>query len=319
MLSRPQRHINVLSISALDLFASALGVFILIAILMFPYYLRQPALESAVGGAEADLSAQAAAKEDALRALAAARAAGAAAEARRAQAAQRIEELKAAAAAASEDLSTAQVALADQVGRMGGLQEEMARLAILDLDLVFVMDTTGSMRAELQDIQVNLLGIVRVLHRLAPTLRVGFVAFKDRGDAFITRAFPLTDMSAGNLQRILGFVQSLKASGGGDKPEPIDRALEEAIAMTWRENALGRIIVIGDAPVHSRNLTRTLQLARDFRKAPAGALPRSVATIFTGEAQHARQFFLKLSEAGGGDFGDHRGIMIESVLLSVLA
>ena len=56
MLVKPRRHMQVLSISALDLFASALGVFVLIAILLFPYYLKQPAQQAAVDGARAELS-----------------------------------------------------------------------------------------------------------------------------------------------------------------------------------------------------------------------------------------------------------------------
>lgn len=38
MLRRRRRHIEIFSISALDLFASALGAFILVTIILFPYY-----------------------------------------------------------------------------------------------------------------------------------------------------------------------------------------------------------------------------------------------------------------------------------------
>ena len=37
-MKRRNREINIFSMSALDLFASALGAFILIAIVMFPYF-----------------------------------------------------------------------------------------------------------------------------------------------------------------------------------------------------------------------------------------------------------------------------------------
>jgi hypothetical protein len=40
MLRRPNRHIDIVSMSALDLFASALGAFIMVAIILFPYYLN---------------------------------------------------------------------------------------------------------------------------------------------------------------------------------------------------------------------------------------------------------------------------------------
>ncbi len=56
MLLKPRRNIEGLSISALDLFASALGVFVLIAILLFPYYLKQPSQQAEVDGARAELS-----------------------------------------------------------------------------------------------------------------------------------------------------------------------------------------------------------------------------------------------------------------------
>ena len=59
-MHRPGRQsFDVLSISALDIFASALGVFILMAILMFPYYLKAAVprrLEQA--GAKAELAAR---------------------------------------------------------------------------------------------------------------------------------------------------------------------------------------------------------------------------------------------------------------------
>ena len=43
-------------------------------------------------------------------------------------------------------------------GRAADRGEQKVRIAITDLDLVFVMDTTGSMRRELADLQANLLG-----------------------------------------------------------------------------------------------------------------------------------------------------------------
>ena len=53
MLSRPRRTLDLLSISALDLFASALGVFVLMAVLLFPFYLKQPSIEAELQGAQA--------------------------------------------------------------------------------------------------------------------------------------------------------------------------------------------------------------------------------------------------------------------------
>ena len=56
MLARRRQALEMLTISALDLFASSLGVFVLMAILLFPYYLREPSVEAELLGAQAELS-----------------------------------------------------------------------------------------------------------------------------------------------------------------------------------------------------------------------------------------------------------------------
>ena len=128
----------------------------------------------------------------------------------------------------------------------------------------------------------------------------------------------MRDMTNDNLQGMLRFVNELEASGGGDRPEPIDEALEEAVKMAWRDEAHGKIIVISDAAAHRRNWDRTMEMAANFRRTPATALPRDVSAIFTGGDQTARRFLQELSAAGGGEFSSHQGQMIESVLLSVI-
>ncbi len=65
MLVRPRQALDALSISALDLFASALGAFMLLAVSFFPYYLRAPALEEETQGARAELTAAAQALREA--------------------------------------------------------------------------------------------------------------------------------------------------------------------------------------------------------------------------------------------------------------
>lgn len=314
----PKRNFGALSVSALDLFASALGVFILIAILMFPYYLRQPSIRAELAGAEAELSAAGDSTEAILEEIAALRDERRRAETEQAEALEDLERLRVAEQRASEELSQAETTLGKQKKEMRSLGERMAKLAILDLDLVFVMDTTGSMRDELEDIQANLLGIIRILYRLAPTLQVGFVAFKDRGEDYVVRSYRLRDMTRDHLRSIVSFVNDLEASGGGDRPEPVDQALEKAVAMNWRDEAHGKIIVISDAAAHRRNWERTMEMADTFRRVPNTALPRNVSTIFTGSDQTARRFMRQLAEAGGGDYSNHKGQMIESVLLAVI-
>jgi len=306
----------MLTISALDIFASALGVFMLIAILMFPYYLKQPSLEIELAGAQAELAAAADDVVHARQAIADTTAERTAAEAAVAAARARLSNAEAAAARAAQQPEPQEVGAAAEPETKG---EQKIRIAIADLDLVFVMDTTGSMGRELADLQANLVGIVRVLSRLSSSLRVGFVAFKDRGDAYLTRVYPLQRMNDAHVAELVNFVNGLRAQGGGDDPEPVDEALKAALAMPWRADAQGRIIVIGDAPVHAHRHRQTLALAEQFhRSSPGDQAPRTVSAIYTGDSPGLRPFFEQLASAGGGDLSLHQGQMIESVLLSVL-
>jgi Mg-chelatase subunit ChlD len=311
--------LEVLSISALDIFASALGVFVLMAIFLFPYYLKQPAREIAEQGARAEMAAAGLSVIEAESEIAEAEQRKTAAEEAVEQARSRLQQAQESMAQTTRNPAPArEESEAPQDAKKSSGQQQVS-LAISDLDLVFVMDTTGSMRDELEDVQANLVGIIRILHRLAASLRVGFVAFKDREDAYLTRVFPLDGMDDRNVARILDFVKGLKAQGGGDIPEPINLALEKAATMSWRENAQGLIIVVGDAPVHPLNRDETLQMVRDFRNtSPSSTSPRSVSAIFTGKNRRSREFFRQLARAGGGDFSVHQGHMLESVLLSIL-
>jgi hypothetical protein len=316
MLIPRRRTMEMFSISALDLFASALGTFILLSILLFPFYLRQPSLETELQGEQAELAASGESLREAERVAETTAQRKAQASAALAEARTQLQQAQAAAAAAAADLERIEPA---SVEAPQPASDQRGALSINDLDLVFVMDTTGSMRQELADVQANLLGVIRVLHRLAPSLRIGFVAFKDHGAEYVTRSFPLSAMSQDNVAKVVRFVGEMSAEGGGDDPEPIDEALLVAQAMDWRGDAQGQIIVIGDAPARLDGQARALALAEQFRaSAREQALPRSVSTIYTGPPSTAQGFFERIARAGGGDFSAYQGQIIENVLLAVL-
>ena len=191
-------------------------------------------------------------------------------------------------------------------------------LRIEKLDLVIVMDVTGSMRNELSDVQSSLISIARILNRLSPELRMGFVAYRDVDAPPVIQKYDLRPMSSGNLSEILRFVRSLSARGGGDVPEPVGEALQAAVSMSWRSEAKGRILVVGDAPIHARARSTSLQTAALFQRGGSGQWNRRITTILTGGHQGARRYFAELAQAGGGETMNHRGAMLESVLLAVL-
>ncbi len=319
MKSRQRRNLEVISISALDLFASALGVFILMSVLLFPYYLRQPSTERDLEGARAEHSQAGLSMTEARLIASQAEDAMAEAEALRSKAIDELQQADASKAEAEQVFAIAARRAKDSEQKKAAENDAEARLNLTDLDLVFVMDATGSMGQELRDVQVNLLGLVRVLQRLAPSLNVGFVAFKDRSDEYLTRTFPLAPMNDANLAGLKRFVERLSARGGGDQPEPVGAGLGKATSMNWRREALGWSIVVGDAPAHRGSYGRVFeQVQRFHRYTPLGLIQRRVSSIFTGRNRTGRKFYQELAQHGGGDFVDHQGRMIESILLSIL-
>ena len=98
-----------------------------------------------------------------------------------------------------------------------------------------------------------------------------------------------------------------------------DRQMSEiSFLEAVRDDALGRIIVVGDAPAHNPDWNRAFRLAAGFQRSGAIDEMRQVSAVYTGRKRRGAEFFARLAEQGGGDFIPHRGRMMESVLLSVL-
>jgi len=120
------------------------------------------------------------------------------------------------------------------------------------VEVVFCLDTTGSMGGLLAGAQQKIWSIVNGIAtgQPAPEIKVGLVAFRDRSDAYVTQ---LTDLTA-NLDDIHAKLFALKAQGGGDGPESVNQALHEAVSqISWasKDEKVYRVIfLVGDAPPH---------------------------------------------------------------------
>lgn len=117
------------------------------------------------------------------------------------------------------------------------------------LDLVFLIDATGSMGDEIAKLKASMQAMSQQISRLpgSPDICYGLVAYRDRGDAFLTRAHDFTD-DLGAFQSVLARVQ---AGGGGDMPEALNEALHETVhRMSWRSEAARMVVLVADAPPH---------------------------------------------------------------------
>ena len=119
------------------------------------------------------------------------------------------------------------------------------------VEAVFVLDTTGSMGGLIQAAKDKIWSIASTLAAAepAPRIRMGLVAYRDRGDDYVTQVVDLTP----DLDALHAALFQLQANGGGDGPESVNQALYEAInAISWGQdqNAYRVVFLVGDAPPH---------------------------------------------------------------------
>lgn len=118
-----------------------------------------------------------------------------------------------------------------------------------EIDAVFLLDTTGSMSGLIAAAKDKIWRIAEQLAdgRPEPHIRMGLVAYRDRGDDYVTRVFDLTD----DLDALYGHLTGFAAAGGGDTPESVNQALHDGVhKMSWRPGShVYRVIfLVGDAP-----------------------------------------------------------------------
>ena len=119
------------------------------------------------------------------------------------------------------------------------------------LDLVFVVDNTGSMGPYIQTVKTKILEIIRTIKKeeLCHRLRVGLVSYRDHPPeetTYVTQKYELTS----DTSKIESYVMQMEASGGGDGPEAVSSALQVMNRMEFLNESAKIAVLIGDAPPH---------------------------------------------------------------------
>jgi hypothetical protein len=119
------------------------------------------------------------------------------------------------------------------------------------IEVVFILDTTSSMSGLIQAAKEKIWSIATTMASAeqAPDIRMGLVAFRDRGDTYVTRVLDLSQ----DLDSMYASLMDFRAQGGGDGPESVNQALYEAINhISWSEDeSVYKVaFLIGDAPPH---------------------------------------------------------------------
>lgn len=129
------------------------------------------------------------------------------------------------------------------------------RTALNQVDICFVIDTTGSMSSFIQAAKQHLLKMLSTLGAInGLDWQIGLVEYRDhppQDNSFVKRTYPLTS----DLKKMEKAINGLAATGGGDGPEAVYDGVQAACKeMPWRKHSCRFVILVGDAPPHGFEL-----------------------------------------------------------------
>lgn len=117
-----------------------------------------------------------------------------------------------------------------------------------ELDLVLVVDSTGSMRDDLDEVMRQVEDISANVNKKFNDPRIGITTYRDDGYARTVR--PLMR----DHKLIKASLKNIEVRGGGDLPEAVNTGLMHALNNhVWREGAMKQMIVIGDGFPHVKD------------------------------------------------------------------
>jgi Mg-chelatase subunit ChlD len=154
------------------------------------------------------------------------------------------------------------------------------------LQLAFVVDTTGSMGDELEYLKNEFESIVSQVNKSYPGVKkeYAFIVYRDQGDEYVTRGLNFT-AEANDVQE---FIARQSANGGGDYPEAVHEAMDEAYSrLDWNSNAdsARMIFLIADAPAHMNEMQNTFKAVEKLADAGINVFPVAASGVMdTAEA-----------------------------------
>lgn len=168
------------------------------------------------------------------------------------------------------------------------------------LEMVFVLDTTGSMGGLIDGAKQRIWGIINeVMQKPSkPRVRVGLVAYRDNGDEYVTKLLPITE----DLDKAYTTLMDYQAGGGGDTPENVRKALAEGVRNAgWAKAGRGLaqiVFLVGDAPPQS------YEQEPDVLVTTAEAVRKNmiVNTIQCGSIDGTREIWQTIALRGEGKY-----------------
>ena len=203
------------------------------------------------------------------------------------------------------------------------------------LDLMLMVDTTGSMGDELEYFQAELRNVIRRVSEKHEDLdvRISVNFYRDQGDEYVVRSFPFTSVEEAERQLL-----TQEAAGGGDGPEAVHTALSDALHNhSWSEAATARILIqVADAPprpdnenviAEMRNLLKDCsQQGVQFIGVSGSGIDRATEALMRLYAMHTNGTYVFLTDDSGigeahldsSTVGEHQVEFLNDLLVRVV-
>lgn len=181
---------------------------------------------------------------------------------------------------------------------VSGAPEATALAVRPRVEVAFVLDTTGSMGGLIEGAKRRIWSVARRIGegQPRPDLRIALVAYRDKGDRYVTQVHDFTS----DMDAVYARLMSFQADGGGDTPEHVSAALHDAVhRLQWSSQGLRVVFLVGDAPPHL-----DYQDGFDYRRAVQAARQKGLAveTIQCGGDPQTAAVWQEIAGLGGGQY-----------------
>ena len=168
------------------------------------------------------------------------------------------------------------------------------------IEVVFILDTTSSMSGLIEAAKEKIWSIATTMASAeqAPDIKMGLVAFRDRGDSYITRVLDLSQ----DLDSMYASLMDFKAQGGGDGPESVNQALYDAVnRISWSDDkSVYKVaFLIGDAPPHM-DYINDVKFPVTLEQAKGKGI--IVNTIQSGQNHSTAPVWQTIAQLGDGEY-----------------
>lgn len=143
--------------------------------------------------------------------------------------------------------------------------EQLAPQSARPVDLVIVIDGTGSMKPSLDAARQHLHGLISALRVVSPTTRIGIVVYRDRRelDPLRLQVHALSD-DVGSLKTFLDSIVATSTRVDTDLPEWLLGGVQAAVQSDWRPEATRVITVVSDAGAQDGAIGEAMAEAAEF-------------------------------------------------------